>query len=579
MQAVHKDWIINHSDSTQIRKITGNLKISPLLAKVLLNRGIDTPDDAKKFLIPKHENLLKPELMLNVDAAVELIFKNIKNNQPILIFGDNDVDGITSATLLFLLLKHYNADVDFFVPNRNVDGHGFNNKTITAALKRKTPKLFIAVDCALSAINEIQQLKLQNIDVIIVDHHDQTDELPQAIVVNPKITNNDYPFKELAAVGVVYCLARAIHQHATLSDYYKKNAIAPINTTEFLDLVSLGTIADAVPLVDDNRTLVSLGLNVIRKRKRSGIAALLADIEADAAAIDEKTVSYRLAPRLNAAGRVGDPNKCVELLSVYHFKTAVDIAKELEQYNTIRQELEAGITKEAVELAAEQLRNNEPCIFITSDTWPKGLLGIISSRLLEKFNKPVFLITIDGENARLSSRAPKTFNILNALQKAETLLCDYGGHENAAGCNLKTENLPRFKQTLTQYCNENITDINSAASINIDAVVTVKDILTQWKPAFTTAMAPYGSENKEPTFMLQNVRLYHKKDISKTMTLLQCKQKYNKIILLTTKNKLENLPLNTNLDIILTPKIHRKKKTNDFILIDFKPKQNEIQKK
>jgi single-stranded-DNA-specific exonuclease len=461
-----------------------------------------------------------------------------------------------------------NANVHYFLPRRKEDGHGFNEETLAAALTSGKPDLLITVDCGMSGYREIETLKAQGIDVIIVDHHAMPEIMPQTLILNPKQPDDQFPYKDLAAVGVVFHLVEALVREAKQRNLYEAAQMQPPEILDMLDLVCLGTIADVVPLLGENRMFVSVGLDVIRKRKRSGIAALLSDVGADERYITERTICYRLAPRINAAGRMGDPNECVQLLTAYRYTTAQEIAKSLENYNHQRQNAEAAMINEATAMAQQQVLEGRKIIVIARENWQQGILGIISSRILDKFYKPTVVISIADGKGRGSARSPEGFSILEAFSSCKDLLDDFGGHHSAAGINLKAENIPELTQRIEKYASMTMSSTSAPKrSLDIDAEATVPQLLKLWQNQYLEQLGPFGTSNKEPTFMLRNLRVVLIKRLNHVYARVKMRQTNTSISLLVPTALVSEVEQGVALDVVVTPKYAPMKEIPEFIML------------
>ncbi|MFA5623594.1 MAG: single-stranded-DNA-specific exonuclease RecJ [Bradymonadales bacterium] len=563
-----KHWNLHPIDYAAVQNLASDLRLNPLLSTVLVNRGAKTAWQAQYFLEPKLEAIGDSYSLLNMQEAVERCMQALVANESILIFGDNDVDGVTSTTLCYQYLGFLKAKLRYFLPRRKEDGHGFNDMTITAAMGDDVPDLFIVVDGGMTGNEEIERLKSRGIDTIILDHHTPSQELPDAIIVNPKVAGNPPEFNDLAAVGVVFHFVRALDALCRKTGFYEKNDIEAPVLGDFLDLVCLGTIADVVPLVGQNRIFVSLGLDVIRRRRRSGIAALLSDLSVEDSAITERTICFRLAPRINAAGRMGDPNECVALLSAYRYTTAKEIAKTLEDYNTQRRNAEASIINEAMAEAQEQVTAGKRLIVIAKEKWPQGILGIISSRLVDKFYRPALVIAIVEDKCRGSARSIDGFSILQCFQHCADLLEDFGGHHAAAGVNLRSENLEEFIQRAQAYTSANIKDDASLTRrLDIDAEITVAELLGSWKNQYLQLLAPFGTSNKEPSFLLKRVKVIQLRRMNRSYMRMRVKQGNHTLNLSVPINIASSIVLSSTIHIVVSPKYAPNKEKPEFILL------------
>lgn len=568
MKSETKYWNVKELDNDTVDALATDLNETQLLTSVLYNRGVRTPDQAQRFLKPKLSDLADSNLLLNMQPVIERCLKAIEQHESVLIFGDNDVDGVTSTTLMYQFFQGLNANVHYFLPRRKEDGHGFNEETLAAALAGGKPDLLITVDCGMSGYREIETLKAQGIDVIIVDHHAMPEIMPQTLILNPKQPDDQFPYKDLAAVGVVFHLVEALVREAKQQNLYEAAQMQPPEILDMLDLVCLGTIADVVPLLGENRMFVSVGLDVIRKRKRSGIAALLSDVGADERYITERTICYRLAPRINAAGRMGDPNECVQLLTAYRYTTAQEIAKSLENYNHQRQNAEAAMINEATAMAQQQVLEGRKIIVIARENWQQGILGIISSRILDKFYKPTVVISIADGKGRGSARSPEGFSILDAFSSCKDLLDDFGGHHSAAGINLKAENIPELTQRIEKYASMTMSSTSAPKrSLDIDAEATVPQLLKLWQNQYLEQLGPFGTSNKEPTFMLRNLRVVLIKRLNHVYARVKMRQTNTSISLLVPTALVSEVEQGVALDVVVTPKYAPMKEIPEFIML------------
>lgn len=563
-----KYWNIRELDNDAVGALASNLNETELLTSVLYNRGIRTPQEAESFLHPSMKDLADDFLLENMAEAVELCLSHAFAGSKILIFGDNDVDGVTSTTLIYQFFEGIAADVEYFLPRRLEDGHGFNDETLGAALSFCEPKLLISVDCGMSGVSEIAKLKARGIDVLVIDHHSLPERLPDTLIVNPKLPNSRFPHRDLAAVGVVFHVVSAMVKTCIERGVYASLDKDAPDLTDMLDLVCLGTIADVVPLLGENRTFVSLGLDVIRKRKRSGIAALLSDVGADDKFITERTICYRLAPRINAAGRMGNPNECVALLTAYRFMAAQDIARSLEAYNSQRQNAEASIINEATAMAQQQVLEGRRILVIAKEGWQQGILGIISSRILDKFYKPTVIISINDGKGRGSARSPEGFSILDAFSKCKDLIEDFGGHHSAAGLSILAENIPELMTRLERIAGEVFADpVGPRRSLDIDAEANVGQLLSLWHNQYLELLGPFGAANKEPTFMIKGLRVVLVKRLNHIYARVKLRQDGASIHLLVPSALVPEMRFGVLLDVVVTPKYAPHRDYPEFILL------------
>lgn len=573
-----KYWNIKEIDSDTVDALANDLNETQLLTSVLYNRGIRTPYQAKRFLHPALEDLTDSHLLSHMDIAVDRCLQAVENHESILIFGDNDVDGVTSTTIVYQYFKQLQADVRYFLPRRKEDGHGFNDETLHAALASGKPNLLITVDCGMSGYKEVDMLKAMGIDVLIVDHHTALGNIPDTTILNPKLPDDKFPYKDLAACGVAFHLADALIEETQKRGIYQKLNLNPPERLDMLDLVCLGTIADVVPLLGENRMFVSIGLEVIRKRKRSGIAALLSDVGADDHFITERTICYRLAPRINAAGRVGDPNECVQLLTAYHYSDAQSIAKSLENYNHMRQNAEAAMINEATAMAQQQVLEGRKILVLAKENWQQGVLGIISSRILDKFYKPTVVISVINGKGRGSARSPEGFSILDAFNTCADLLDDYGGHHSAAGLNLSEDKISLLSDRLEKYANQKLKHMDAPTrKLDIDAEASLPQLLKLWQNRYLELLGPFGTSNKEPTFLIHNVKILLLKRLNHVYARIKVKQNNASMSLLVPTAVIPDIVQGVPLDLVVTPKYAPFKDTSEFILIAVRPPNSDAQ--
>ncbi len=571
-----KYWNLKELDNDTVDSLASDLNENQLLTSVLYNRGVRTPEQAQKFLHPSLDDLADSKLLLHMDEAVDRCLRASEKHESVLIFGDNDVDGVTSTTLIYQFFCHIGVNVRYFLPRRKEDGHGFNEETLTAALSVGKPDLLITVDCGMSGYREVEHLKSLGIDVLIVDHHAIPDCMPDTLILNPKLPDDPFPYKDLAAVGVVFHLVHELVLEAKKRNIFAEQGVAVPEFSDMLDLVCLGTIADVVPLLGENRMFVSVGLDIIRKRRRSGIAALLSDVGADERFITERTICYRLAPRINAAGRMGDPNECVELLTAYRFTTAQNIAKSLENYNHLRQNAEAAMINEATAMAQQQVLEGRKIIVIAHEDWQQGILGIISSRILDKFYKPTVVISIADGKGRGSARSPEGFSILDAFTSCKDLLDDFGGHHSAAGINLKAELIPELSERLEKFASATFSSMSAPIrSLDIDAEATIPQLLKLWQNNYLEQLGPFGTSNKEPTFLLRNVRTILIKRLNHVYAKAKMRQNNASINLLVPTAIANDVEQGCALDVVVTPKYAPMKEIPDFILLSVRKPEEE----
>lgn len=556
-----KVWDVQEPDPRRVERLARELEIEPLTASLLLNRGVADIDAARRFLHPDLAHLHDPFLMRNMAQAVERIVRALDTGEHILVFGDDDVDGITSTTVLFDYLRAVGANVRFFIPRRFVHGHGFNPNAVRAAIEQaERTDLLIAADCGLSGIAEIAWVAERGIDTLIVDHHSLPRELPVALILNPRLPESAFPFKDLAAVGVAFNLVLALDRRLRAMGRLDDQSAPRLD--EYLDLVALGTVADVVPLVDENRIFVSLGLDVLRRRRRCGVAALLDKVCPDVQLITERTICYRIAPRLNAAGRVGDPNDCVALLSCQRYGLAQELAARLESYNERRQATEATVLTEAIEIAQQQVDAGRRILVVAREGWHQGVLGIVASRLLERFGRPSILIAMADGRARGSARSPDGVDILACMRHVDDLFDNYGGHSAAAGLTLRSENVPLLADRIERAVDVVLADgLLPRPTIHIDGEVRLRE-LTPKRIRELELLGPFGAANPEPCFLVKRLRALRSRVVGRNHLRMRLRGDRSVVDVIGFSMGDRAVPRGRAVDVVLTPRIALKKRAN-----------------
>ena len=478
-----------HSDKTE------KLPVSPLMAKVLNNRGIKNTDDMMSFLHPDYSRLHDPFLLKDMEKAVERILEGLAQKRKITIYGDYDVDGITSTSILFMFLKENGGNIDYYVPDRIEEGYGLNIDAIRK-LKDSGTEIIITVDTGIAAVNEAKFAKELGIDLIITDHHECQSEIPEAYaVIDPKQKECGYPFKLLAGVGVTFKLIQGLAKKLRVENSIWK----------YIDIVAIGTVADVVSLVDENRIFVKKGFESIPNTWNVGLKTLLRVSGYKGGAITAGLIGFGIAPRLNAAGRVGDAKRGIELFITKNEETATFIAEELNDENRRRQEMEQRILEEALELIEKELdMENTKVIVVASENWHHGVIGIAASRIMEKFYRPTILLCIEDGVAKGSARSVSGFNIFEALCSSSQFLTKFGGHEMAAGLTMPIENINDFRIFINEYANNIMDEETLIPKIYLDAHIKLDDINLDLATELAL-MEPYGVGNPQPLFSLESV--------------------------------------------------------------------------
>ena len=481
-------------ESSKIEALQKALQVDPVIATLLLERGIETFEEAKKFFRPSLNDLHDPFLMKDMDKAVARIEKAISNKENILVYGDYDVDGTTSVALMSSYLKTRYELVLTYIPNRYDEGYGISYKGINFALENDFT-LVIALDCGIKAVEKVAYAKELGIDFIICDHHRPGPDIPDAVaVLDPKQVACNYPYKELCGCGVGFKLIQALHS---------KDGKGAEDLVEYLDLVATAIGADIVPITGENRVLAYFGLQVINTFPRPGIKALLEQVNKTELTITD--VVFVVAPRINAAGRMKHGNYAVTLLVETDYEKAQQFAAEIDEYNSDRRVEDKRITEEAL-IQIEQLgeQNNFTTVVYQED-WHKGVIGIVASRLTETYYRPTLVFTRSGDKLAASARSVRDFDVYNVIEACSEFIEQYGGHKYAAGLTMKEENYQAFKQAFEDEVSKTIDRSLLIPEIKIDAKIDLKDITPKFY-RIIKQFAPYGPENMTPVFMTEDLK-------------------------------------------------------------------------
>ena len=491
---MNKKWEFFSHDQAKVVEISEKFNISELLATVLVNRNIVEDKDVELFLNPTRNDFHDPYLMPDMRQAVDRIVKAIENKEKTMIYGDYDVDGITSITVLSRFFKERGLDVGAYIPNRLDEGYGLNKDAIKQ-IADEGYKLIITVDCGISGTEEVAYAYELGMEVIITDHHEPLEELPEALaVIDCKRKDSQYPFNSLAGVGVAFKLIQALGIELKLEEkeYLK-----------FLDIVCIGTISDIVPLVDENRVIAKLGLKLVEQTRSPGVRSLL-----NAAAykeVNSNTVSFGIAPRINACGRMGHERDALDLFLTENIVEANKITEKLNEYNKKRQDIEKKIFEEAIDkIEKENLKDNNALV-VGAEDWHHGVIGIVASKITELYFKPSILICFEGEDGKGSGRSIPGFDLHAALCTSSKYLEKYGGHEMAVGLSLKKDNFDEFKKVFEEIAKEANTE-EIVPVIKIDKEINLKDITLESVKSLKL-LEPFGESNKTPIFIYKNLRI------------------------------------------------------------------------
>lgn len=492
---MNKEWKIYEVDEKKVEEISSKYNLNKLISTILANRNITTEEEIRLFLSPTRKDFHNPFLIKDMEKSVERIIKAIENNEKVTIYGDYDVDGITSITVLKSFLKDRGLETSQYIPNRLNEGYGLNNNAIEK-IKQQGCDLMITVDCGISAINEINYASSLGIETIITDHHEPGNEIPKAFaVIDNKRKDSKYPFRELAGVGVVFKLIQAIGIKLGLKEeeYLK-----------YLDIVCVGTISDIVPLVDENRVIAKLGLMLIRQTRNIGLKSIIDT--SGYTKIDSNSISFGIAPRINACGRMGKAEDALELFLSKNYNEVSELAKKLNDYNKLRQDTEKEIYENAIKQIEQNKLDKNNSIIVGGHNWHHGVIGIVSSKITEMYFKPSILLSFEEDGIGTGSgRSIPGFDLHEALTKCLGSVEKFGGHSMAVGLTVKKEKFEEFKKEFEQIATKsNVSEIIPV--INIDAKIDFsainKDMVESLKQ-----LEPFGEGNKMPVFVFKNLKI------------------------------------------------------------------------
>lgn len=492
-----------------VDKNAGNLLskafgIHPIISQILFNRGYRDVESARRYLYPSLSDLHSPFLMKDMKKGVSRLLKAIRNKEKIIIYGDYDADGITSVVILYKFIKEITPDIDYYIPDRIEEGYGLKITAIDN-FRKNNVGLIITVDCGISDIEQIAYAQSLGIDTIILDHHEISGPLPPSVAsINPNREDCTFPFKGLAGVGIAYNFLIALR--GTLSkEGFWENKNYP-NLKEYLDIVALGTIGDIAPLIDENRIFTKIGLELITTGRRPGIKALKEVSGVDNQTIDSFKASFSLIPRINAAGRIASPAEAVKLLLTDDFSEARVLAEKLDSYNRQRQLMEKKILSDIIETINDDSSiEKKNALVFASDKWHPGIIGIVASRLVELYNRPAFVISLNNGVGKGSGRSVSGFNIYRGLHQCAHLLLSFGGHYHAAGISIKEENISEFAGLFDEITGSHFELPDVSSQITIDSECSIEninhDLIAQLE-----LLAPFGSRNPEPLLYARNIK-------------------------------------------------------------------------
>lgn len=498
---MRKKWVAYNKSYELAEQLKSRFGVSEMLARTLINRGIDDIEAAERFINASIDDLYNPFLLKDMDKAVDRILSAIEENEKICIYGDYDVDGVTSTALCVNTLRKLDADVIHYIPVRAEEGYGLNHEAIQHIADLGV-NLIVTVDCGIRSVDVIDTVKANGMDIIITDHHECGETLPDAYaVVNPHREDCSYPFKELAGVGVAFKFMQAITESVGYNELIY----------DVLDIAAIGTIADVVPLLDENRIIVKIGLEKLKSTENIGLKALIDVSDLKDKPISSYNIAFVIAPRINAAGRLADASRCVELLITDDEDLAYEIANELEKENRERQRIEADILEQAVSKVVENKNYEKDMILVLAEEdWHPGVIGIVASRIVEQFSKPAILIAKDGDTGKGSARSMSGFNLYEAMCQCSDMFEKFGGHEMAAGLTIKASKIDAFRARINEIAEEILLGKELIPEILVDYRLEPMDINLQVAKQIKN-LEPFGMGNANPNFVCRNMQILDRK--------------------------------------------------------------------
>ena len=482
-------------DQNEVKHLSAALNVNMVIARLLVQRGIKTFNEAKAFFRPRLSDLHDPFLMKDMDKAVKRLEDAISNNEKILIYGDYDVDGTTSVSLVYSFLRKFYDHLDYYIPNRYSEGYGISYKGINYAF-RHNYNLIIALDCGIKAAKKIEYAKKYDIDFIICDHHTPDNKLPDAVaVLDPERDDCNYPYKYLSGCGVGFKLIHA---------YSLKNNIPFENILKYIDLVAVSIASDIVPLTGENRILTYYGLKKLNENPCTGLKAIISVSGIDDKEINVNDIVFKIGPRINAAGRMESGKQVVDLLISNNPDEAILLCEKINHYNQTRRNIDKNITQEAMDEISATTNKSEYTTILYNPKWHKGVIGIVASRLIENYYRPTIILTESNGLAAGSARSVDGFDLYKAITECSDLLESFGGHTYAAGLTLKIENIIKFKNRFEEVVKETITREQLTPHIEIDTELSLKDITPKFF-RILKQFEPFGPENMNPMFFSENV--------------------------------------------------------------------------
>jgi len=558
-------WSLTEDNQTLQDQLVRELSISPILSRILMSRHILNIQDARKYLSPSLNDLHNPFLMKDMREGIQRLMQAIYAGEKVGIYGDYDADGITSVVVLMKFLQDIGQKATYYIPDRIDEGYGLN-KTAIDKMRSEDVKLIVTVDCGISDHEYILYAKSIGVDVIILDHHEVPNTIPDAVaVVDQKRKDCIFPFKNLAAVGIVFNFLIALRGTLRNEGFWTNKAYP--NLRDYLDLVALGTIGDISPLIDENRIFAKIGLELITEGKRVGIRALKEVCGIDNQVIDSVKASFSLIPRINAAGRIASASEAVQLLLTDDMDNARDIANRLETYNRKRQFMEKAILHEILDEIDKTINPEEMgSLVFASDKWHPGVIGIVASRLVDRYYRPAVLISLKDGIGKGSGRSIADFDIYQGLKKCESLLLSYGGHRYAAGISIKEEDIKEFTHLLERVIRDEVNACDFISHTLIDAQCNLNEINHELMSQIGM-LAPFGSKNPEPVFCARDIHVSSQAVVGKNHLLMRVTRNgvFHNSIWFSKGHFIHSISEAT-MDIAFTPQINNWNGTSDIQL-------------
>lgn len=499
-------WKVNEPGDKDLEKLfSDTLGIHAIISQILISRGIREIEAARRYLRPSLHDLHSPFLMKDMKKGVNRLLKAIRENENILIYGDYDADGITAVVILYKFIRDITPNVDYYIPDRVEEGYGLKSQIIDK-FKKDNIHLMITVDCGISDVEQIAYANTLGIDTIILDHHEVSGSLPPAFAsINPNREDCPFPFKGLAGVGIAFNFLIALRSILSKEGFWKNNSYP--NLKEYLDIVALGTIGDVVPLVDENRIFSKIGLELITEGKRPGIKALKEISNVDNQTIDSFKASFSLIPRINAAGRIATSSDAVKLLLTDNLDEARIFAEKLDVYNRQRQTMERKILAEILDIIGKNPEMEKQNVLVfASEKWHPGVVGIVASRLVELYNRPALVISLNQGTGKGSGRSVSGFNLYQGILQCADLLLSYGGHYHAVGITIAEHNIAKFSSQLNEIAANSFDNRETIAQTTIDSLCRISDISLELIHQIEM-LAPFGSHNPEPLLYARDVSI------------------------------------------------------------------------